>query len=462
MTKTARTLTLGAIVGALAAGAVLAQTGQMNSDRTPSRATLPPGHPGAAQLAPPPLPSTADPLVSKGAYLARLGDCVACHTAPGGAPFAGGLGMNTPFGTIYSTNITPDKQSGIGNYTFEQFTRAVQHGVRGDGKRLYPAMPYPSFARVTDDDMRALFAYFQRGVPAVNQANHENALPWPFSMRSVVMGWNMLFYRDRPATQDASRPAAWNRGAYLVEGLGHCGACHTPHGMFGQEKADGFEDRQYLGGFTLDNWHAPSLRGEAGQGLGQWSAQDIAQYLRTGRAPHSVAFGAMTDVINNSTQHLNEGDALAIAEFLKSFSPAQAGQGTAQAVAANEPNALRSGRIESPGAKVYLNSCNACHRSDGTGAMRTFPPLRGNSAVVAQDPTSLIRLVLEGSRMPSTVAAPAPLAMPDFGWRLSDQQIADVLSYVRSRWGNQSAAVTPAQVAEVRKALAQADNTAGK
>ncbi|MFT4172578.1 MAG: cytochrome c [Rhodocyclaceae bacterium] len=456
MTQIPRFLMLAAVAGVLAAGAVLAQTGQMNSDRTPGRATLPPGHPGAAQVAPLPLPSTADPLVHQGAYLARVGDCVACHTAPGGAPFAGGLGMNTPFGTIYSTNITPHRQTGIGAYSFEQFARAVQHGVRADGQRLYPAMPYPSFARVSEDDMRALYAYFQRGVPAVDQTNRHNALPWPFSMRWVVMGWNMLFYRDGPATQDAERPASWNRGAYLVEGLGHCGACHTPHGVFGQEKADGFDDRQYLGGFTLDNWHAPSLRGEAGQGLGQWSAQDIAQYLRTGRAPHSVAFGAMTDVINNSTQHLNEGDALAIAEFLKSFSPAAATPATAQAAASHEPNTLRAGRIDSAGAQVYLNNCNACHRSDGSGAMRAFPPLRGNSAVVAQDPTSLIRLVLEGSRMPSTAAAPAPLAMPDFGWRLSDSQIADVLTYVRGRWGNQSSAVTTAQVADVRKALAKA------
>lgn len=450
-----KTLSLAAVVVAVcAAAAVVAQTGQTNSDRTPSSATLPPGHPGAASLAMPPLPAGADPVVIKGAYLARAGDCVACHTAPGGKPFAGGLAMNTPFGTIYSTNITPDRNEGIGGYTYEQFARAVREGVSGKGHRLYPAMPYPSFARISDDDMQAMYAYFKQGVPAVAQPNSPNDLPWPFSMRWLMMGWNLLFYHGGTYEPDLSRSPQWNRGGYLVEGLGHCGACHSPHGVFGQEKARTFADADYLAGFTLDNWHAPSLRGESGQGLGQWTAQDISTYLRTGRAPHSAAFGAMTDVIANSTQYLTEEDALAIAAYLKSFSPAKASAPPVVA-SASSGNALREGRIESAGAQLYLNNCNACHRSDGTGAMRAFPPLAGNSALLASDPTSVIRIVLRGSRMPSTALAPAPLAMPDFAWRLSDKEVADVLTYVRAQWGNGAPAVTPADVEKVRKSTAE-------
>ncbi|WP_153075467.1 c-type cytochrome [Paraburkholderia bonniea] len=407
-----------------------------------------------------PLPHTQkDPQVHRGAYLARAGDCIACHTAAGGRPFAGGLPIDTPFGTIYSSNITPDKTTGIGDYTFEDFDRAVRDGVSKHSGNLYPAMPYPSYRILSHDDMQALYAYFTRGVSAVQQANQPNGLKFPFNIRPLMIGWNLLFLKGKGSYRyNPSKSAEWNRGAYLIEGLGHCGACHTPHGVTGQEKA--FSERgggPYLGGATLGGWNAPTLAGDIRSGLAGWSKADIAAFLKTGRTAHSAAFGAMTEVVGDSTQYLSDADLEAMAEYLKSLpgavraAPAAAQPPSPPAAPDAATYALRQGDLSARGARVYLDNCNACHRSDGTGAPRTFPALTGNPVISSSDPTSLIHLVLTGSRMPSAALAPAPLAMPDFAWRLTDQQVADVLSFIRSNWGNHAAPVDAATVAKVRR-----------
>jgi mono/diheme cytochrome c family protein len=408
-------------------------------------------------------PASADPVLEHGRYLARAGDCVSCHSVAGKPAFGGGLPMKTPFGTIISTNISPDPEAGIGAYSEAEFARALREGVAKDGHRLYPAMPYPSFARVNDEDMHALFTFFRNGVQPVAQKPPATDLPWPFSMRSLMIGWNWLYLDKGVYQNDAARSAEWNRGAYLVQGLGHCGDCHTPRSMLGGVKAA--SDRKgevYLSGAVIDGWYAQPLRHTDRPTMAQWSSEDIVQYLQTGRTSHTAAFGAMVDVVQNSTQHLSTQDLQAVAVYLQSLGAKEGAQASSVsqasllAAAPQHPTALalRNGTVEgNSGAMVYLNNCNACHRSDGTGANKTFPALAGNSVVNAKDPTSLIRLVLAGSAMPSTTKAPSPIAMPDFGWRLTDADVASVLSFARTSWGNQGDAVTAAQVAKVRDTL---------
>ena len=405
--------------------------------------------------------ASTNPTVERGRYLARAGDCVSCHTGPSNVPFAGGLPMATPFGTIVSSNITPDKGAGIGDYTEADFARALREGVRRDGKHLYPAMPYPSFAKLNDEDMHALYVYFQQGVAASAEKPPQTDLPWPFSMRWLMMGWNLL-YLDKGAYQpDGARSAEWNRGAYLVQGLGHCGDCHTPRSLAGGVKAaNERKGDSYLAGALIDGWLAQPLRHTDRGSAAQWSTEDMVTYLQTGRTAHTAAFGPMSQVVQNSTQYMRREDLASIATYLQSIGtpPSTPAPMQAAVVAAAETHAstqkLRTGTVEGAGGMVYLNNCNACHRSSGAGADGVFPSLAGNSVVNAKDPTSLIRIVLAGSAMPSTEARPAALAMPGFGWRLSDDNVAALLSFVRSSWGNRGEAVTSAQVAKVRKAIA--------
>jgi mono/diheme cytochrome c family protein len=298
-----------------------------------------------------------------------------------------------------------------------------------------------------------------KGVPAAKQDNARTDLRWPFSMRWLMAGWNMLYLPAKPYDNDAARSPEWNRGAYLVQGLGHCSACHTPRSITGAEKGSTERDGDvFLSGAVIDGWYAQPLRNTATPGLATWLPQDIVDYLKTGRTGHTAAFGPMTQVVANSTQHLTREDLAAIATYLKSLGGENAAPPAAAAPAAvSDPTtlALRDGRFGQRGALVYLNNCSACHRSDGQGAQRTFPTLARNSAVAAKDPTSLIRLVLQGSAMPHTTEAPSALAMPGFGWRLSDDNVADVLSFVRGSWGNQAAPVSPQEVGKIRGELAK-------
>lgn len=395
--------------------------------------------------------------IKRGEYLARAGDCVACHTKAGGQPFAGGLSMATPIGNIYSTNITPDKKTGIGDYSYDDFQKAVRHGVAKNGDTLYPAMPYPSYAVVSDDDMKAMYAYFMHGVQPVEQANQDSDIMWPLSMRWPLAIWRGIFAPDVKAFQPIKgQDPVLARGQYLVEGLGHCGACHTPRSLTMQEKAlNDSEGSDYLSGSSaaIDGWTASNLRGDNRDGLGRWSEDDLVQFLRTGRNDQTAVFGGMTDVVEHSLQHLSAEDATAIARYLKSLGakdPNQTGFKQDDAVA----KALWKGDDSKPGASVYVDSCAACHKTDGSGYKRFFPELRGNPVVQAEDPTSLIHIVLSGATLPGVKGAPSSITMPAFGWRLKDQQVADVVNFVRTSWGNTSKAqVSASDVAKIRKTL---------
>lgn len=377
---------------------------------------------------------------------------MACHTASGGAPFAGGLKLSSPIGIIYSTNITPDLKTGIGEYSLQDFDRAVRQGISRDGHTLYPAMPYPSYATVRSGDIEALYAYFMQGVRPVVKENHATDIPWPLSMRWPLALWRKLF-APIPVMQttpvDEGDKLAWGR--YLVTGLGHCGACHTPRGWAFQEKALSEDQGSlYLSGGVVDHWLARNLRGNPLDGLGQSSANDIAQVLATGRTQHSAAFGSMVDVVEKSTQHLKPSDLQAIGLYLKTLPAASAASVVLPKYDVSAARALASGSDKSLGAITYINNCNACHRSSGFGYAQTFPALAQNGSLNASDPTSVIRIILSGSQMAWTKTAPTHYAMPGFAERLSNHEVAAVASFVRSSWGNHAGAVTDAQVARVR------------
>ncbi|MCU7367719.1 cytochrome c [Pantoea stewartii] len=398
--------------------------------------------------------STSD-LIKRGEYLARAGDCVACHSSEGGKPFAGGLPMATPIGTIYSTNITPDKSTGIGDYSYDDFQKAVRHGIAKNGDTLYPAMPYPSYAVVSDEDMKALYAYFMHGVAPVSQANKASDIPWPLSMRWPLAIWRNLFAPDVKAFQPAAQEdPTLARGRYLVEGLGHCGACHTPRSVTMQEKAlTNADSNDYLAGSSapIDGWTASNLRGDNRDGLGRWSEDDLRQFLRYGRNDHTSAFGGMVDVVDHSLQHLTDDDITAIARYLKSLGAKDPHQ-VAFSVDDATAKALWKGDDSQTGAAAYVDSCAACHKTDGSGYTRFYPALRGNPVVMADDPTSLIHIVLVGGELRGVKGAPSTITMPAFGWRLNDQQVADVVNFIRHSWGNNvPGMVTAKQVAGLRK-----------
>jgi alcohol dehydrogenase (quinone), cytochrome c subunit len=397
-------------------------------------------------------------LLQQGEYLARAGDCVACHSAPGGKPFAGGLKMAVPFvGVIYTTNITPDPKTGIGKYSFEDFVRAMRRGIARDGHRLYPAMPYPSYAKVADDDLRALYAFFMRAVPAVERANQAPEASFPLNMRWPLAIWDGLFV-PAPGFERSQRGAAWNRGAYLVQGLGHCGSCHTPRGLLAQEKGLTESASTFLSGAELDQWSASNLRGDVLSGLGGWSEADLVAFLQTGHNSRSTAFGTMIEVINNSTQHLSAADLWAIARYLKSLAPADT---TAQAPYIYEGNTaeMLRGRVPSArGAKIYLRQCVACHVVDGRGYAPYLPPLSGNPAVLDSSPASLINITLNGSARVVVNGLPDAYRMPQSRIFLSDQDVADVVTFIRTGWGNKAAAVTAHEVAKIRASTSPASD----
>lgn len=389
-------------------------------------------------------------LIQQGAYVSRTADCVACHTAPGGKSYAGGLAMQTPLGAIYSTNITPDTQTGIGNYSLTDFKAAVQHGIRPDGAPLYPAMPYASYAIMSDEDMHALYAYFMRGVPAATQENSPPTLPKPFQIRWTIAYWQWLF---APAhTQFVNyddKDAVLNRGAYLVEGPGHCGACHTPRGIAYQELAMSLrEGDDYLSGAVIDGWRAKSLRGE-GRGLANWSEQELVDFFATGRTDKVAAFGAMSDVVEHSSQHMSPQDRLAMVKYLKSLPPVSGRDPAVPHQTDTTTQALLDGQYTSRGAWLYAEHCITCHRADGKGAARVFPALAGNSAVFANNAYSVIQVTLEGGRMPENSVDAMAFTMPAFR-HLSDQDIAELVNYVRNSWTNQAPEVQADDVAHIR------------
>jgi mono/diheme cytochrome c family protein len=392
---------------------------------------------------------SAGPPGGQGEYLARAGDCVACHSVPGGKAFAGGLKMGSPLGAIYSTNITPDPETGIGSYSLQDFDRAVRRGIAKGGHRLYPAMPYPSYAKVTDADVAALYDFFMKQVPPVHQENLKNEIPTLLSFRWPLAIWDLVFTTSGSYVAKSDHDADWNRGAYLVQGLGHCGACHTPRGIAWNEKALDDSSADYLSGAELDAWYAPGLRGDMRNGLGTWSKDDLVAFLKQGHNRVDTAFGSMIDVVNNSTPYLSDSDNDAIADYLKSL-PATS---TQQPVAYNDATTaeLRGGHATEPGAAVYTGTCANCHGLDGKGFTPYIPALAGNPILLDNDPSSLINLVLNGSNPLVVKGTPDAYRMPQFRLQYSDQDIADVVTFIRNGWGNAAPAVTAAQVAELRK-----------
>jgi mono/diheme cytochrome c family protein len=374
--------------------------------------------------------------LNRGLYLVAAGDCMSCHLREGGEPFAGGLGLNTPFGTIYTSNITPERDAGIGAWSSEQFYRAMHDGKGAHDENLYPAFPYPWFRRVSRADTDAIFAYLMT-VPAVSYTPPKNDLPFPFSIRGSVSAWNLLFLDTHEVPSDSGQAAEWNRGAYLVNGLGHCGACHTPKNSFGADKSK----EQFYGG-KLDNWVAPDLTANGRSGLGTWSVDDIAEYLATGRNARAAAGGAMADVITYSTSLLNDADRHAIAVYLKS-------RPASPMITASAPDAGAMRR----GAEIYSDACSSCHLENGVGQSRVFPPLGEDAMLQQADPTGLEHLILAGTQIGTSASRPSPLSMPSFAWKLSDQEIADVSTFIRNSWGNQAATVTASSVSDLRKKL---------
>ncbi len=410
-------------------------------------------------------PATGSPeaaLIEKGQYLARAGDCISCHTRPDGKEFSGGLPLTTPFGTIFTANITPDAETGIGNWTEEQLARAMRAGVAADGSHLYPGFPYTAYTKVTDEDVHAIYAYL-KSLPPVRYKPPKNQMPFPFNQRFLLTFWNKLFLKEGRYTPDPAQSAEWNRGAYLVEGLGHCGACHTPRNMLGGER----NSLALTGGVYQDSvldavheqdivqedddivrpWSTANLT-PSPRGLGDWSLEQLSAYLKTGHNERAGAFGPMAEVVANSTKYLTDDDTKAMALYLKSLAP------LAQKIS-RKPSQAQMDR----GEIVYTVHCGDCHQPTGLGTPKTpdadptkvSPPLVSNTVVQAPNAETFLNVILYGVHE-TILDAQAWPKMPgfelDFG--LDDQQIADLATYVRNSWGNQAEAVDPKTVAKQR------------
>lgn len=375
--------------------------------------------------------------IERGRYLTNAADCGSCHTRPGSDhPFSGGRPIETPFGTLVSPNITPDRETGIGNWTDDEFDAAVRHGLRRDGARLYPAMPFPYYTRMSRDDVGAIRAYLRTIEPAHNDVR-VNRLPFPLNLRWAMTVWDALYFKPGEFHRDSSKSAEWNRGAYLVQGPGHCGACHTPKTWLG-----GDEQEDALRGYTLQGWVAPDITG--GQGaLGGWSADDIADYLKTGHNRNAAAAGLMGEVVDLSTSRMTDNDIKAIAVYLKDVS----GQAP-ETAASPEKNVMTAGGA------IYQDLCSSCHQADGKGVPNMFPNLSEVATVSAKDPTTVLRVILQGVQSVTTDREPTGPAMPGFGWQLDDAQIAAVATYVRTNFGKKAPSVTEAEARKARSKLA--------
>ncbi|MGE5117756.1 MAG: c-type cytochrome [Betaproteobacteria bacterium] len=376
--------------------------------------------------------------VERGRYLATVGDCMSCHTVKCGKPFAGGLPIDTGFGIVYTPNITPDKATGIGNWSDDDFYRALHTGIDDEGHHLYPAFPYPWFTRVTRDDVLAIKAYLET-VPPVHQANKPAQLEGWLGWRPLMAGWNAINFDAGEYRPDRSKSAQWNRGAYLVEGLGHCGDCHTAKKSFG-----GPITREKLQGGFWDGWAAPNLAGDERDGLGRWSRAEVVEFLKTGSNAKSAAVGRMAEVVAHSTSHFSDADLQAVATYLKDL-PARTHD------VRDTPPLDRAGYAR--GEELYVDNCAACHMQDGRGMPGAYPPLALNPLLQGKDAGTATRVVLGGARMVATKDKPTGLAMPAFGAKLDDREVADLVNYVRNAWGNRAPLTDDAAVAKLRKAF---------
>lgn len=387
--------------------------------------------------------------IALGKYIATASDCVACHTAPGEAAMAGGLRLTTPIGAIMSTNITPSKQNGIGNYTLEQFDAAVRKGVRADGKHLYPAMPYTSYALLSDDDVAALYAYFMNGVEPVETRSPATKLPFPFNIRLSMAAWNLLFLDNGPYKPDPAQDAEWNRGAYLVRGPAHCGTCHTPRNLFMAEKTS-----SEMAGADIFPWHAPNITSDVNSGIGGWSVEELVAYMRDGHIAKSQAAGPMAEAIDHSFRFLTEDDLKAMAVYLKTVPPVRDPADTQPVFAWGKPSdelaSIRGTTLPQDlntmsGPQLYDAYCATCHQVQGQGSFEGgLPSLVHNTALGRENTDNLVMVILAGlHRQPDVL-------MPGFARELSDSQVATLGTYLVQHFGNPAAEVTTAQVATLR------------
>ena len=383
--------------------------------------------------------AATDSLIARGAYLARAGNCMACHTARGGQNYAGGLGIPTHFGTVYTSNLTPDANTGIGSWSSGHFWRALHNGRSKSGRLLYPAFPYTIYTQVTREDSDAIFVYL-RSQPAVNQPNRPHALDFPFNSQAALAVWRALYFKPGAYQPNTSRNAEWNRGAYLVGGLGHCSACHSPRDALGGSS-------QTLAGglIPMQNWYAPSLVSRHEAGVGHWDREHIVQLLQTGVAPGASVSGPMAEVVLSSTQYLSATDLNAMANYLKALpGPDPAPEKTVA------PSAARPVFNTEKAAKLYEQHCTQCHGDNGEGIANAYPPLAGNRAVTMAATDNLVQMVLNGGFAPATKGNPRPFGMPPFVLVLNDSEVAAVVSHIRTAWGNQAGAVTPLEVNRIR------------
>jgi mono/diheme cytochrome c family protein len=398
--------------------------------------------PGAAQT------QTTDQasIIARGEYLAQAGDCVACHTAPGGKLFAGGHAMPTPFGTLYTSNVTPDRDTGIGKWTADQFYAMMHTGRSPDGGLLYPAMPFASYTKITRADSDAIFAYMQ-SVPPVKQPNKPHDLKFPYNNRSLIIGWRTLFFTEGEYQPDKTKSEQWNRGAYLVQGLGHCTMCHTAiNALGGSSPSAAFEG----GLIPMQNWYAPSLTSNKEGGLGDWSIEDISDLLRTGISNRGAVYGPMAEVTYNSLQYMTEADTRAMAVYLKSLAERSPPDAARPTTSADESSLLL--RL---GQTIYADKCASCHGDKGRGKPPHYPPLADNQSIEMPSAVNAIRMVLNGGYPPGTAGNPMPHGMPPFAQALSDDEVAAVVTYIRVSWGNHGAAVSVSEANALRSAPLQ-------
>jgi mono/diheme cytochrome c family protein len=381
------------------------------------------------------------PTIERGRYLAVVGDCAACHTTPGsGQQFGGGRAIETPFGTILAPNITPDRETGIGAWSDDAFVGSLLDGTGRAGEHLYPAMPYTYFTRMSRDDARAILAYLKT-VPPVHNRVVSNQLPFPFDIRASLIAWNALFFTPGRLQPHADKTAEWNRGAFLVEGPMHCGLCHTPKNLLGGDKSS-----EPLQGYSLQGWFAPDITNDRYRGLGGWSTDQIVAYLKTGHNDLAAASGPMAEEVSLSSSHMTDADLHSIAVYLKDGPGSRVEK--PEAVAGNDP-AMKVGGA------IYADECSACHAPKGEGVAGLIPALAGSAAVQSREPTSLLHVVLRGTRSVGTQGAPTASAMPPFGWLLDNDQVAAVTTYVRNAWGNAAPSVGSGDVSRARSSLAR-------
>jgi len=390
---------------------------------------------------PRPLKTASQEEIQRGLYLAQAGDCLACHTARGGIDYAGGLPIPTPFGTLYTPNITPDEETGIGKYSAEDFWRAMHEGRARNGDLLYPAFPYTNYTKVTREDVDAMYAYFMSLEP-VKRQNRPHELRFPYNNRELLVGWRALYFRPGVYEPDPKQSEEWNRGAYLVEGLGHCNACHSTRNILGATRED-----DIAGGLIpVQNWYAPALTSSRQMGLGDWDIEDVVDLLKTGVSPRGAVFGPMAAVVHDSLQFMTEADLHAMAVYMKS----QRQEGEPEGPPQIRPTDEQVDHLMKLGEEIYEKYCEECHQPEGRGVPRIYPPLVNNEAITMRYPVNAVRMVLVGGFPPSTEGNPRPYGMPPFAQDLTDEQVAAVVTYIRQSWGNNAPPVTPSEVASAR------------